>query len=53
VKGFDGSYSAEHGVGPHNQRFYAAYTPVPIRALSGVLKAHLDPDGILGTTRLD
>lgn len=53
VKGFEGSYSAEHGVGPHNQRFYEAYTPPPVRALSGVLKDHLDPARILGTTRLD
>lgn len=52
VRGFDGSYSAEHGVGPHNQRFYEAYTPAVVRALSGALKAHLDCDGILGTTRL-
>jgi len=53
VKGFEGSYSAEHGVGPHNQRFYEAYTPDVIRTLSGALKAHLDRDGLLGTTRLD
>ncbi len=53
VKGFEGSYSAEHGVGPHNQRFYEAYTSGVIRALSGTLKRHLDADGILGTTRLD
>lgn len=53
VKGFEGSYSAEHGVGPHNLRFYEAYTPAPVRALAGILKAHLDPQRILGTTRLD
>jgi FAD/FMN-containing dehydrogenase len=53
VKGFEGSYSAEHGVGPHNQRFYDAYTLESVRRLSGVLKDHLDPDRILGTTRLD
>lgn len=53
VKGFDGSFSAEHGVGPHNQRFYDAYTPEVVRALNGALKAHLDPKRIMGTTRLD
>ena len=53
VKGFEGSYSAEHGVGPHNQRFYDAYTPEAVRRLSGAIKAHLDPSRILGTTRLD
>ena len=50
---FDGSYSAEHGVGPHNQRFYDAYTREPVRQLNGAIKAHLDPGRILGTTRLD
>jgi len=53
VKGYEGTYSAEHGVGPHNQRFYEAYTPSAIRALSGSLKRHLDADALLGTTRLD
>ena len=53
VKAFDGSYSAEHGVGPHNQRFYMAYTPATIRAISGAVKQHLDPRTLLGTTRLD
>jgi FAD/FMN-containing dehydrogenase len=53
VQGFEGSYSAEHGVGPHNLRFYEAYTPPAVRSVSGALKQHLDPSGILGTTRLD
>lgn len=53
VKEFAGSYSAEHGVGPHNQRFYEAYTPIPVRALSGAIKSHLDPLRIMGTTHLD
>jgi FAD/FMN-containing dehydrogenase len=53
VKGFEGSYSAEHGVGPHNQRFYDAYTSESIRRLSGALKNHLDPQRLLGTTQLD
>lgn len=53
VRGFEGSYSAEHGVGPHNQRFYEAYTSLAVRGLNGALKAHLDPQGLLGTTRLD
>ena len=52
VRGFAGSYSAEHGVGPHNQRFYEAYTPAFAKAVNAALKAHLDPDGILGTTTL-
>ncbi len=47
-----GSYSAEHGVGPHNQLFYDRYTPEAVKALCRALKAQLDPQGLLGTTRL-
>ncbi len=53
VRGFEGSFSAEHGVGPHNLRFYEAYTPQAVRTTSGALKAQLDPENRLGTTRLD
>jgi FAD/FMN-containing dehydrogenase len=53
VRGFDGSYSAEHGVGPHNQRFYDAYTPAVVKAVNHALKAQLDPANLMGTTRLD
>ena len=53
VKEFEGSYSAEHGVGPHNQGFYEAYTPLAVRALNGAIKTHLDSSRMLGTTRLD
>lgn len=52
VQDWQGSYSAEHGVGPHNQRFYDAFTPEPVKGLARALKAHLDPGGLLGTTRL-
>jgi FAD/FMN-containing dehydrogenase len=47
-----GSYSAEHGIGPHNQLFYDRYTPDAVKALCRTLKAQLDPKGLLGTTRL-
>jgi FAD/FMN-containing dehydrogenase len=47
-----GSYSAEHGVGPHNQLFYDRYTPETVKALCRSLKAQLDPQGLLGTARL-
>ncbi len=53
VKGFEGSYSAEHGVGPHNQRFYDAYTPESVKAVNHALKQLLDPGNLMGTTRLD
>lgn len=47
-----GSYSAEHGIGPHNQLFYDRYTPDVVKNLCRTLKAQLDPLGLLGTTRL-
>jgi FAD/FMN-containing dehydrogenase len=53
VRGFAGSFSAEHGVGPHNQRFYDAYTSEPVKGANHALKLRLDPEGLLGTTRLD
>jgi len=49
---FQGSYSAEHGVGPHNQRFFDRFTDPSIKGLGALLKGHLDPKGLLGTTRL-
>lgn len=52
VEEFDGSYSAEHGVGPHNQRIYDRYTPDAVTAVSGVLKDHFDPRHRIGTVRL-
>ncbi len=52
VEGFRGSYSAEHGVGPHNQRSFDRFTPAPVKAAGAALRAHFDPAGILGTARL-
>jgi FAD/FMN-containing dehydrogenase len=52
VGAFRGSFSAEHGVGPHNQLFYDRYTPELVREVCRALKARLDPRAILGTTRL-
>ena len=49
---FRGSFSAEHGIGPHNQPFYDRYTPELVRAVCRVLKTTLDPQALLGTTRL-
>ncbi len=49
---FGGSYSAEHGVGPHNQGFYDAYTPEATQNVCAVLKGFFDPAGRLGTVRL-
>jgi len=49
---FRGSYSAEHGVGPHNQAFYDLYTPELVKEVCRLLKERLDPSGLLGTVRL-
>ena len=43
-----GSYSAEHGIGPHNARWWERSTPDPVKALSRSLKAVFDPLGVLG-----
>lgn len=52
VRDFGGSYSAEHGVGPHNQRFYDRYTDVVVRELCRTIAGYCDPEGRLGTVRL-
>jgi FAD/FMN-containing dehydrogenase len=52
VERYRGSFSAEHGVGPHNQAFYDRYTPALVQDVCRTLKARLDPQGLLGTTRL-
>jgi FAD/FMN-containing dehydrogenase len=52
VTRFRGSFSAEHGVGPHNQPFYDRYTPALVKEICRTLKERLDPKGLLGTTRL-
>jgi FAD/FMN-containing dehydrogenase len=48
----DGSFSAEHGIGPHNQLYYDRYTGAAQRAVAACLKAELDPAALLGRTRL-
>jgi len=52
VSRFRGSFSAEHGVGPHNQAFYDRYTPELVKEICRTLKERLDPKRRLGTTRL-
>ena len=52
VTRFHGSFSAEHGIGPHNQAFYDRYTPELVREVCRALKRRFDPQGLLGTTRL-
>jgi FAD/FMN-containing dehydrogenase len=49
---FGGSYSAEHGVGPHNQAFFDLYAGPRQKAVGALLKDHFDPGGMLGRVRL-
>lgn len=43
-----GSFSAEHGVGPHNIKYYKRYASPAERLLAGRLKRLCDPKGLLG-----
>ncbi len=52
VRGYGGSYSAEHGVGPHNQRYYDLYTDPLVKQLCALLGDFCDPGDRLGTVRL-
>jgi FAD/FMN-containing dehydrogenase len=52
VTRFHGSFSAEHGIGPHNQACYDRYTPALVQEVCRVLKDLLDRRRLLGTTRL-
>ncbi len=47
VNKFDGTFSAEHGIGPHNQKAYGRYTDKIIKEKSAELKQKYDPNRIL------
>lgn len=49
VQDFAGSYSAEHGIGPHNLAYYQQYTPAPVRQLAQGLRQLMDPEQLCGT----
>ncbi|MBQ0130767.1 MAG: FAD-binding oxidoreductase [Comamonas sp.] len=49
VNDFAGSYSAEHGIGPHNMAYYRQYTPAPARRLAQGLRQLIDPQQLCGT----
>lgn len=53
VRGFGGSYSAEHCVGPHNQRYYELYTDPLVKQFCRLIGDFCDPQDRLGTVRLD
>lgn len=52
VEDFAGSYSAEHGVGPHNQRCHDRFTAPEVVALARHLGQHCDAQRLFGTVRL-
>lgn len=43
VEDYGGSFSAEHGIGPVNQAYYARFVPVVERRLAGAIQALLAP----------
>ena len=46
---FNGSFSAEHGVGPHNLRCYRQYVSDISQTLCAGIKQLIDPLGLCGT----
>ena len=52
MDGFRGSFSAEHGIGPHNLTYYLRYTPTAALRLAGRLQRLLDPQQLGGAVRL-
>lgn len=53
VDTFGGSFSAEHGIGPANHRWYLRHTEPARLALAAALHRHFDPSSVLGNVRLD
>ncbi|MDO9416656.1 FAD-binding oxidoreductase [Pararhizobium sp.] len=50
VEDFNGSFSAEHGIGRKNQAFYDLYTPDKLKQLAAGLKTTLAPGAIGAVT---
>lgn len=48
VREYGGSFSAEHGVGPHNIHYYRRYASPAERSIAGRLQRLCDPKGLLG-----
>ncbi len=49
VNDLGGSFSAEHGIGPHNAEFYRKYVPAHEQEFERRIKQMFDPRGIWGT----
>ena len=52
VADLGGTFSAEHGIGPYNERYYHRFKDPAVQRLSGELKRIFDPRGILGVVDL-
>jgi FAD/FMN-containing dehydrogenase len=48
---YQGSFSAEHGIGPYNQKYYQRYTSPMQKHLSGQIQELLDPENLFGLCR--
>lgn len=48
VRSYGGSFSAEHGVGPYNERFYHRYTADTVQQFAGRVQSAIDPKHVLG-----
>lgn len=48
VREFDGSFSAEHGIGPYNRVIYEQFTALQELRLAGALQRLVNPDARLG-----
>lgn len=48
VETYGGSYSAEHGVGPHNIAYYRKYTSPAALAIARDVQRRLDPQALCG-----
>lgn len=53
VGAFNGSFSAEHGIGPYNRAFYERFTPEKIRNLAGLTQRVFIADTVCGNVRFD
>jgi len=51
VQQFEGSFSAEHGIGPYNRAIYERFTAPEQLRLAGALQRLIDPDARLGVVQ--
>jgi FAD/FMN-containing dehydrogenase len=52
VDRYHGSYSAEHGIGPHNLAYYRRYTPRAALDMAHQIQRLLDPQSLCGVVSL-